>query len=80
MGSDGSRVIEVDNISEKLSECKMIEMKSNFEFSLACPVYGTVHHVQYGDKQFYLGESLSDQPPHPMSLHYLIPPNLLLIS
>lgn len=28
MGSDGSRVIEVDNLSEKLSECKMIEMKS----------------------------------------------------
>lgn len=80
MGSDGSRVIEVDNIFEKLSECKMIEMKSKIESSLGCSVYGTVNYVQYGDKLFYLGESLSDQPPHPMSLHYLIPPNLLLIS
>ncbi len=80
MGSDGSRVIEVDNLSEKLSECKMIEMKSTNSSILDCSVYGTVHYVQYGDKQFYLGESLSDQPPHPMSLHYLIPPNLLLIS
>lgn len=30
--------------------------------------------------QFYLGESLTQTAPHPMSLHYLVPPNLLVIS
>jgi hypothetical protein len=30
--------------------------------------------------QFYLGESVTQTAPHPMSLHYLVEPNLLLIS
>lgn len=45
-----------------------------------CPVYGEVHYVQYEDMQFYLGESVTKEVPHPMSLHYLVPPNLLVIS
>lgn len=55
-------------------------MKSNFIFILDCPVYGPVNYVQYKGLQFYLGESLTQTPPHPDSLHYLIPPNLLVIS
>lgn len=30
--------------------------------------------------QFFLGESFTQEAPHPMSLHYLVPPNVLIIS
>ena len=52
-----------------------------YSFSnVAYPVYGPVHYVHYNGMQFYLGQSLTEAAPHPMSIHYLIPPNLLLIS
>lgn len=30
--------------------------------------------------QFFISESQTGQEPHPMSLHYFVPPNLLIIS
>lgn len=30
--------------------------------------------------QFYISESQTAQEPHPMALHYFVPPNLLIIS
>lgn len=45
-----------------------------------CQPYGLVHYVNYNDMQFYISESQTGLEPHPMSLHYFVPPNLLIIS
>jgi hypothetical protein len=33
MGNDGSRVIEVEKIEDKLAECKLIQKKGTYNFS-----------------------------------------------
>ena len=43
-------------------------------------MYGPVHYVRYNDMQFFLGASQNRASPHPKALHYLVPPNLLVIS
>jgi len=45
---------------------------------LVSPIYGEVHYVSFQGMPFYLGESQTSYVPHPMSLHYLVKPNLLL--
>lgn len=47
--------------------------------NIDCPIYGMLHFVTYKDMQFYLGESQMSTAPPLIALHYLLPPNLLVI-
>lgn len=40
MGSNGSRVLEIDNIQDRLAECQEISQS-------ICPIYGPVHYVSF---------------------------------
>lgn len=45
----------------------------------ASKIYGQLHLVRYNGMEFYLGESKSGLQPEPASLHYLVPPEILVI-
>jgi hypothetical protein len=47
-------------------------------FYLDCPIYGDIHLVKFQGMEFNIGESEIEGLPHPMSLHYLVRPKLLL--
>lgn len=55
MGNDGSRVLDLGRIEDKISACQLIEKKGLIFSNIDCPVYGPVNYVQYNGMQFYLG-------------------------
>lgn len=79
MGSNGSRVLEIDNVEDWLSQCQPISQSSTFCDNSVCPVYGPVEYVSFQNMEFFLGKSQdATVPPHRSSLHYLIRPDYLL--
>lgn len=79
MGNKKSRVIEVDNIQAHLNQCQQLGRRSTLWIDADCSVYGPVHLVKYQGMEFMLGEAHSDTTPPLGSLHYLVPPNLLVV-
>lgn len=79
MGNKKSRIIEVDNIQAHLAKCQDLGKRSTNSFDSDCPVYGAVHFIRYNGMEFLLGEAHTNVTPPTGSLHYLVPPNLLVI-
>lgn len=72
MGNKSSKIVEVDNLEYHLSNCETVK-------SINSKIYGQLHLVRYNGMEFYLGESKAGEHPEPHSLHYLIPPEVLVV-
>jgi hypothetical protein len=53
-------------------------MEVYFISYLECPIYGQLECVKYKGMEFNIAQSINEDTPHPMSLHYLVMPNRLL--
>ena len=43
-----------------------------------CPIYGQTQFIRFNDMNFNIAYSNTQEQPHPMSLHYLIQPDMLI--